>query len=395
MPGGAERCCREYARRLAARGHDVHVLTSCARSYVDWANHYPEGQEIIEGVTVHRLPVSWPRPHHRFEEANNRVIGALLQGRPTPRYAQESWMHLMGPTTPGLEGWIEAHAAEFDVAIVYTYLYFTAWKGLATLAGRVPTVFHPTAHAEPYLGLELFDDQFWSADALGYLTEEEAALVAGRFGPVVAAKPSLVAGIGVEVEGPLGGDVPAPATAAFRHRFGIGDRPFLVYVGRVDPNKGTGELLEFFAAYKRRRPGPLALVVIGENVQSLPAHSDVVITGFVDDEIAAAGLSASDVFVHPSYFESFSMVLTEAWAHRRPALVQGGSAVMAGQCLRSGGGLPYNGYAEFEAALDMLLGDPALRAALGARGRAYVEARYAWDPLLARYESFLGSVIQA
>ena len=140
VPGGAERCCREFARRLADRGHDVQVLTSCARSYFDWANHYPEGSEVIEGVTVHRLPVSWPRPHHRFEEANNRVIGSLLLGAPVPRYVQESWMHLMGPMTPDLEPWILEHGATFDVAIVYTYLYFTAWKGLAVLAGRVPTV---------------------------------------------------------------------------------------------------------------------------------------------------------------------------------------------------------------------------------------------------------------
>ena len=392
VPGGAERCVREYARRLAARGHDVHVLTSCARSYVDWANHYPEGVEMIEGVVVHRLPVSWPRPHHRFEEANNRVVGSLVAGHRVPRYFQESWMHLMGPTIPGLDRWIVDHQAEFDVAIVYTYLYFTAWRALAVLAGRVPIVFHPTAHAEPYLGLDLFDEPFRQCDALGFLTEEEGDLVATRFGPTAARKPSLVTGIGVELIGAMGGEVGSAAVAAFRHRFGVGNRPYLVYVGRVDPNKGTGELFQFFATYKNRRPGPLALVVIGETVAELPAHADVVITGFVEDETAAAGLAGAEVFVHPSYFESFSMVLTEAWAQRRPALVQGGCPVLVGQCARSGGGLPYNGYEEFEAALDALLGDEGLRAALGSRGRAYVEERYAWDPLLTRYEGFLETV---
>ena len=392
VPGGAERCVREYARRLVARGHDVHVLTSCARSYVDWANHYPTGPEVIEGVTVHRLPVSWPRPHHRFEEANNRVVGSLVAGHRVPRYFQESWMHLMGPTTPSIEPWIAEHADEFDVAIVYTYLYFTAWRSMAALAGRVPTVFHPTAHAEPYLGLELFDEVFRGCDAFGFLTEEEGELVATRFGRTTATKPSVVTGIGVELSGPTGGDISQPEIVEFRHRFGIGDRPYIVYVGRVDPNKGTGELFQFFSVYKNRRPGPLALVVIGENVAELPPHADVVITGFVDDAVAGAGLAGADVFVHPSYFESFSMVLTEAWAHRRAALVQGGCPVLVGQCARSGGGLAYNGYQEFEAALDALLGDPALRKAVGERGRTYVEQRYEWGPLLGRYEQFLESV---
>ncbi|MEO7442028.1 MAG: hypothetical protein ABIW46_00680, partial [Acidimicrobiales bacterium] len=53
VAGGAELCCRHYATRLAARGHDVEVLTTCALSYVDWANALPSGTEVIDGVTVH------------------------------------------------------------------------------------------------------------------------------------------------------------------------------------------------------------------------------------------------------------------------------------------------------------------------------------------------------
>ena len=43
VAGGAELLGREFATRLAARGHRVEVVTSCALSYVDWANHYPAG----------------------------------------------------------------------------------------------------------------------------------------------------------------------------------------------------------------------------------------------------------------------------------------------------------------------------------------------------------------
>ena len=385
VAGGAERCCREFASRLAARGHEVHVLTSCARSYVDWANHYPEGVEVLDGVQVHRLPVSMPRPHHRFGDANNRVMGALLQGRPTPVYVQESWMHLMGPTMPGLTPWIVQYAAEFDVAIFYTYLYFSTWKGLQDAHGRVPTVFHPTAHREPYLALALFDAVFRSADAYGYLTEEEETLVASRFG---YRRRSMVTGIGVDLDA-------APdqrAVAAFRAEHGIGDRPYLAYVGRVDPNKGTGELFGYFELYKQRNPGPLALVVIGEALTEVPAHPDIVVTGFVDLEVMNAGVAGCSALVHPSYYESFSMVLTEAWALQRPVIAQGGSDVLVGQCRRSGGGLPYDGYEEFEACVDAIVGDPQLAAALGARGRAFVEDRYEWTSLLERYEVFLEAV---
>ena len=46
------------------------------------------------------------------------------------------------------------------------------------------------------------------------------------------------------------------------------------------------------------------------------------------------------------------MVLTESFAQRRPALVQRRCAVLEGHARRSGGALPYSGFAEFEAAVD-------------------------------------------
>src|ERR671932_820288 len=49
--GGAEDACRQFASRMAVR-HDVEVLTSCAVSYVDWANVYRPGTESLDGVTV-------------------------------------------------------------------------------------------------------------------------------------------------------------------------------------------------------------------------------------------------------------------------------------------------------------------------------------------------------
>ena len=45
--------------------------------------------------------------------------------------------------------------------------------------------------------------------------------------------------------------------------------------------------------------------------------------------------------------------------------------------------------AELEAAIDLLLADPALGRALGEAGRRYVESRYGWDVVLDRYEAVL------
>ena len=59
--GGAEQLARSVAERLAARGHDVRVLTSCARSYRTWKNEAPPGIGPEDGVSVVRYPRrAWP-----------------------------------------------------------------------------------------------------------------------------------------------------------------------------------------------------------------------------------------------------------------------------------------------------------------------------------------------
>jgi glycosyltransferase involved in cell wall biosynthesis len=380
VPGGAELAAREFATRLAARGHATEVLTSCAVSYVDWANAYPPGTEELDGVLVHRLPVSEPRADRIFGPMHARVPFGRHR---VPPFMQRDWMRVQGPNMPRLVPWLREHATSYDRIVFFTYLYYTASAGLPASAGLVPTVLHPTAHDEPPLYLSLFDITYRLPSALAFLTEEEADLVAKRFHLRV---PSTVTGLGVELDVV----VSAGETAAFRAGVpGLSARPYLVYVGRVDPGKGSVELFDFFTAYKRRNPSDLALVVVGDPVEPMPPHPDIFITGFVPEPRKRAAMAGSLALVQPSYFESFSLVLVEAWALAKPALVQGRCDVLDGHARRSGGGIPYRGFAEFEAALDWLLADPALAAALGAAGRAYVERRYDWDRIIARYEVFL------
>ena len=78
-------------------------------------------------------------------------------------------------------------------------------------------------------------------------------------------------------------------------------------------------------------------------------------------------------------FESFSIVVCESWVQSRPVLVSSGCEVLVGQTRRSHGGIPYSGFAEFEAAVDLLIDDPILADQLGRNGRAYVEQNYSWD----------------
>jgi glycosyltransferase involved in cell wall biosynthesis len=125
---------------------------------------------------------------------------------------------------------------------------------------------------------------------------------------------------------------------------------------------------------------------VGEPVKPLEPHPDVFTTGFVPEQAKLDAIAGCTALVMPSYFESFSLVLAEAWAQSKAAIVNGRCDVLRGQARRSEGALPYAGYAEFEAALDLLTEHPNLLADMGYRGRRYVERRYAWDTVLDHVE---------
>jgi glycosyltransferase involved in cell wall biosynthesis len=377
IAGGAEVAVRQLATRLVGRGHEVSVLTSCATDYVTWANALPAGESVDAGVAVHRLPVARTRDGDAFDPLSERVLNGRVPG---PVHVPREWIAAHGPLGADHPGWLDEHAGAFDVAVFSPYLYWTTWRGLPAAGRRTATVLLPAAHAERVLRLHLFDEMVRHADALACYTPEEAALVRHRF-----RLPRSTADIGLGLD-----DVPAaPDVAGFRSRFGLGERPYLVVLGRVDVSKGAVELADFFAELRARHPSDLRLVFVGEAVAELPSSEAVVVTGVVDEATKHAALAGAELLVQPSYFESFSLALCEGWLHGRAALVQGRCAVLDGHVRRSGGGIPYAGFPEFEAALEVLLGDGALRDRLGRRGRAYVLDRYRWDRVLDRFVRLL------
>jgi glycosyltransferase involved in cell wall biosynthesis len=272
------------------------------------------------------------------------------------------------------------NAHRFDTAIFMTYLYSTTTFGIPAIAGRIPVVFQPTAHDEPPLRVPLFEATFRLADAFMFFTPEERTVVEDRFR--ISPKGKVV-GIGIEM------NPPCSNPSEFRNQFELENDPYLIYVGRLDPMKGVKQLCEFFVELKKQYPSSLKLVLAGDPMVELPEHEDIVITGFLEESMKQAAIRGSLALVQSSYFESFSIVLCEAWVQKRPALVQGASTVLRGQAMRSNGAIPYEGYVEFEQAVMMLLDDPDLADEMGLSGRSYVEQQYKWNNVISNVESTL------
>ena len=112
------------------------------------------------------------------------------------------------------------------------------------------------------------------------------------------------------------------------------------------------------------------------------------ITGIVDEADKWDIVRDATVSVSPSALESFSLVVLEAWVERVPVVVNGTCDPTREHCERSGGGLWFTSYREFEAVLDRLLGDAALRGRW-ARRAGLRRSLYQWPVLIARYARFL------
>lgn len=376
VAGGAESFCRSMSERLAARGHEVQVITSTATDYLTWQPEYPAGRSDESGVEVVRLNPRFTRDPQRFSHLDQRAVHLNRALSPS---AQHDWLLLEGPILNGLAG---ALRKPTDVTAFYTYLYPTTALGAALASPFSPTIVHPTAHSEPQLELQVFDRLFDHTDMFAVSTPEEAELLKAR---TRGRSPIEVLGIGID---PIRTD---PGTTSLPL---LADRPFITVVGRVDPSKGSMEAVRYFNEFKRRHPSALALVIVGYQATGVAETPDIITTGFVDESTRDALMSSSLALLQPSYFESFSLVLAEAWSVGVPALVQERCPATSGQLRRSGGGLLYHDYAGFEAALDLLVTSPAARRTLGEAGRCHVRDTYQWETVLDHYERLLETTIQ-
>ncbi len=368
VAGGSEAHARGLARELA-RSHQVEVLTTCARDYLSWRNEFEPGESLVDGIRVTRYPVKKTRDLDRFAAVSNRVFG----GSHDPG-EEELWIAENGPYCPELVDAVPRRL-DIDFFLCYSYRYFSGAKG--ALAARERAILVPTAEDDEAVRLPVFAELFRSVRGFLYLTPEEQSLIEAAAGGSSA--PSRVIGSGLNV---------TPSGAEPRQRLTVTE-PYLLYVGRIDRNKGVDTLFRYFLWLTGEWAGCPPLLLVGHPVLEIPAHPKIRHLGYVTDEEKSSLLEGADVVLMPSRYESLSMIVLEAWALGRPVLANAACAVLEGQCRRSNGGLYYRDYAEFRLMLRRLMSDPDLRAALGSQGRKYVTAHYSWSRAAALTDELL------
>jgi len=374
VAGGSELHCRWHAERLA-RTHAVEVFTTQALDYVEWEHGYPAGTAQVNGIPVHRFPVERRRDPVAFDAVSRRAFGM-----PHAREDEEAWVLANGPLSPALVEAVAEARDRFDLFIFYSYRYYPTYYGLPRVAERAVLV--PTAEEDPAIKLQIFHEFFRRPRGIIYLTEEEQTLVEAASGGTGAA--SAVIGSGLDLPEQEG----APDVLS---RFDL-SRPFLLYLGRIDRDKGCRSLFTYFQHFVAATGADVDLVLAGKAAMDIPAHPRIRHVGFVSEPEKVALLRASRALVMPSRYESLSIVMLEAWKLGVPVIANARCRVLLGQCRRSGGGLTYDGHEEFAEVLLLLLERPALGDALGRQGREYVEREYAWERVLAKLDAVFEAV---
>lgn len=389
--GGSEYHCRLIAERIALK-HDVDVLTTCARDYITWENHYPEGTDRIRGVTV-----------RRFKNARTRDITAFNQysdwifHHPHSREDELSWLEQQGPWCPDLINHLTKHHRGYDALIFFTYLYAPTVLGLQIDPAR--SILVPTAHDEPAIRLGIYREMFTKPAAVAFNTDVEKNFLKTTFEFRAAAEETVGCGVDL-LQDAAQADEPEPEDdeelhkrldphlrargAQFRRRHRLQGQ-FLLYGGRIDAGKGCEELIEYFSTYVQEG-GEASLVLMGVKLMPLPEDPFIRFAGRLSDQERVHALEAATIVVVPSPYESLSLLALESFAVGTPVLANARSEVLVEHCRKSNAGLYYADRDEFSECLRLLVADQSLRALLGQQGREYVRANYRWDVILAKYE---------
>ncbi|MFJ3923776.1 glycosyltransferase family 4 protein [Streptomyces sp. NPDC090022] len=237
-------------------------------------------------------------------------------------------------------------------------------------------------------------------DAITYLGEYTRSRIASALTPAAAARMvQLPPGVDEKTFHPgSGGD-------GVRAGLGLADRPVVVCVSRLVPRKGQDTLILAMPRILAAVPDAVLLVVGGgpyeQALRKLAAETGVAdsvrFTGAVPWSELPAHYGAGDVFAMPCRtrrggldVEGLGIVYLEASATGLP-VVAGDSGGAPDAVLDGETGWVVRGDVAEDSAdrIITLLKDPALRARMGERGRAWVEEKWRWDLLAERLRELL------
>jgi glycosyltransferase involved in cell wall biosynthesis len=271
--GGSEALAWQYAG-LLKDDYDVEVLSTTAVDAAYWSNVLLEGAEVLDGITIRRFHVDIGYSPYRSElfarmVADHERFGVRKRSDSQPDTThlpwsiplQEELIRNIGPYSESLVSFVRANWSVYRAIIVVTYLYPTAYFSLLEIP-RGRALFAPTLHDEQPAYLSVFKHAARRAHSMIWLTDAERRL-------------------GFDLWGELPGRIVAMSIDSTLREPEQANVPYLLYCGRIDPNKGCRDLFEYFIRFKKQHPSDLRLILTGKDDIPVPDHPEIEFRGFV------------------------------------------------------------------------------------------------------------------
>ncbi len=303
--GGMSVYIRELAYELGKQGHYVDVYTRV---------HDPADTQIVDLGQRARLI--------HLKAGEEEKIHKLAVYSYLPEF------------TCNLESFRKNNGLQYD--LIFSHYWLSGWVGKYLQQWwQVPHVimFHTLGAVKNAIGigedapeLRIFTEREAVNDCQRIIvaTEREKDELIRHYGAPPDKIGIVPCGVNMELFQPV-------ARAAARQELGLTDEKILLFVGRIDPLKGIGQLLKA-VPYLNNIKG-LRLVIIGgdehsrsevEKLRKLSRELDiydmVTFQGLIKHEQLPYFYSAADVCVVPSYYESFGLVALESLACGTPVV---------------------------------------------------------------------------
>jgi glycosyltransferase involved in cell wall biosynthesis len=356
---GIGRIAAALAREFGAAGHHVSIVCRPGAPQVSGAERIPRLE-----LPMHQLPRRWG---HLARHA--RLAGTLAR------------------TLPRLHSFLENQQTEIlFVLAISTYaplaLAATRWLPVVvSLQGGEPDG-RFAAHPRVFRSL-LGRAAAVTACATSLLRQ------ARQLAPRAADRLTVIPN-GVDVERFTSG-------ASHRH-----PRPYLLAAGRFTRQKGFDVLLEAAANVQAIRNAQVDMLIAGDGAEEdrlrrlVDQHrltTSVCFLGAVDAERLASLYRGALAVVVPSRWEGLPLVCLEAMASGRPVVASNvdgiPDAVLDGE---TGLLVPPEDADALAAAIERLVGDPALADRLGAAGLQRARTAFSWPSIAERYLAVFGRV---
>jgi glycosyltransferase involved in cell wall biosynthesis len=380
--GGVQWLVKNLSEQLVQRHRDqVTVFTTVAYNmeyfWRSGERAMPVGTEETNGVMVRRFAV--------FNRLNTlRMLAANAAYR--LRLPYNDWLRTIysGPLMPGLTHAVASNGA--DVALASAFPLLHMYDALAgAQRARIPIVLLGAIHTADVWGYDrkMIYQAIQQADAYIALTTFERDYLIGRGIPP---DKITVIGAGVDIRAFAQAD-----GAQVRDRYRWGTSSVVAAIAKQTERKRFDTLIQAMQRVWAAQPDVRLLIAgaktpyshqLEQQIGSLTPEQQeriTVLSDFAEHEKPDL-LTACDVFVLPSGYESFVIAFLEAWACKRPVIgVRMGAIPSVIDEGHDGLLVTYQDAEDLAQAILALLADPQRRAQMGAAGYHKVLENYTWE----------------